>query len=442
MTGIKNTKTGNQVRAKASSVSRRTVLGGAMGVAAAMVGARLLLPRNAWATSADAPETTKATFGFIALMDAAPLIIAQAKGFFVKHGMPDVQVQKQASWGATRDNLELGSAGGGIDGAHILSPMPYLMASGKITKNNVKLPMYLLARLNTDGQAISVAEAYKHLKIGADAKPLKEAFAKSAASGNEVKCAMTFPGGTHDMWIRYWLAAAGIDPDKDISLITVPPPQMVANMKVDAMEAFCVGEPWNKQLINQGIGYTACLTGELWRGHPEKALAMRADWVDKHPKAATAILMAVQEAAAWCEANIEEMVNIVSGREWIKIPVEDVMDRAKGLFDYGNGRVVNDSPGTMKYWKEFASYPFQSHDLWFLVENQRWGMLPIDLDRQALIKQVNREDLWRDAAKALGVSAAEIPQGPSRGVEKFFDGKTFDPANPEAYLKSLDIKRI
>ena len=100
---------------------------------------------------------------------------------------------------------------------------------------------------------------------------------------------MTFPGGTHDLWIRYWLAAGGIDPDKDVSTIVVPPPQMVANMKVGNMDAFCVGEPWNEQLVNQGIGFTAATTGEIWKKHPEKALGMRADWVDKNPDAAKAL---------------------------------------------------------------------------------------------------------------------------------------------------------
>ena len=117
---------------------------------------------------------------------------------------------------------------------------------------------------------------------------------------------MTFPGGTHDLWIRYWLAAGGIDPDKDIETIVVPPPQMVANMKVGTMDAFCVGEPWNEQLVHQKIGYTALTTGELWKNHPEKALGMRADWVDKYPKAAKALLMAVMEAQQWCDEDGEQ----------------------------------------------------------------------------------------------------------------------------------------
>jgi nitrate/nitrite transport system substrate-binding protein len=353
-------------------------------------------------------------------------------------------VEKQASWAATRDNLELGAGAGGIDGAHILTPMPYHLAIGKITKNNIKVPMNILARLNTNGQAISVSQSYADVAVGLDSKNLKTRLAALSASGDSVKCAMTFPGGTHDCWIRYWLAAGGIDPDRDVSVIVVPPPQMVANMKVKPMEAFCVGEPWNAQLVNQKIGYTALTTGEIWKDHPEKAFAMRADWVAKYPKAAKAALMAVLEAQMWCDKaeNKEEMCKIVSGREWFKVPVEDILERTKGNFDLGLGRTYKDSPLLMKFWNDFASYPFQSHELWFLTENQRWGILPANLDTAALIKSVNREDLWREAAKALGVPSAEIPTSTSRGPEKFFDGIVFDPANPAAYLAAQKIKRI
>ena len=233
---------------------------------------RTAFPSGVWAAPADTPETRRAVLGFIALTDSAPLIIAKEKGYYARYGLPDVEVLKQASWGTTRDNLELGSAAGGIDGAHILTPMPYLISTGKVTKNNVRLPMYILARLNTNGQCISVAKRYLDLKVGTDASALKQGFAARVSSGKAVKVAVTFPGGTHDLWMRYWLAAGGIDPDKDVSTIVVPPPQMVANMKVDTMEAFCVGEPWNAQLVNQKFGYTALTTGELWKDHPEKSL--------------------------------------------------------------------------------------------------------------------------------------------------------------------------
>ncbi|MDF0552926.1 CmpA/NrtA family ABC transporter substrate-binding protein [Kamptonema sp. UHCC 0994] len=386
---------------------------------------------------ADAPEVTTAKLGFIALTDSAPLIIAKEKGLFEKYGMKDVQVAKQASWPVTRDNLELGSSGGGIDGAHILSPMPYMMSLGTITKGNQPIPMYILARLNTNGQGISLSKKYLDLKIGTDSKALKSSLTKDSKFGT------TFPGGTHDLWMRYWLAAGGIDPDNDVSVVPVPPPQMVANMKVNNLEAFCVGEPWNAQLVTQKVGYSALITGELWKDHPEKALGLRADWVDKNPKAAKAITMAVLEAQQWCEKpeNKEEMSKIISEDKWLKVANQDIVGRIKGQIDYGTGRVEANSPLLMKFWADNASYPYKSHDTWFLTENIRWGNIPANTDLKAIVDKVNREDIWKEAAKALGVPAAEIPTTTSRGVETFFDGIKFDPEKPEEYLKSLAIKK-
>src|SRR4051812_25748494 len=428
---------------KPPGFSRRHILKAGAGTAALLAAARLNFPAGAFAQGAG-PEVKGAKLGFIALTDASPLFVAKEKGIFAKYGMPDVEVQKQASWGTTRDNLVLGSEGNGIDGAHILTPMPYLISAGKVTQNNQPTPMYIMGRLNLNGQCISVAKEYSDIKVGVDAAPFKAALEKKKASGKAVKAAMTFPGGTHDLWIRYWLAAGGIDPDKDIETIVVPPPQMVANMKVGTMDCFCVGEPWNLQLINQGIGYTAVNTGEIWNKHPEKSFGMRAAFVDKYPKATKAILMAVLEAQQWADKaeNKQELAAIMAKRQWINCPVEDVYDRTAGKFDYGNGKVVENSPHIMKYWRDFASYPFQSHDLWFLTEDIRWGKFEPNFDTAGLIKKVNREDLWREAAKQLNVPAAEIPTSTSRGRETFFDGKVFDPENPSAYLKSLSIKRV
>jgi nitrate/nitrite transport system substrate-binding protein len=430
------------MQSKTTTVTRRSVLqasaalGGA-GLAGAFPGIVM--------AQGTALETKAAKLGFIALTDAAPLFVADEKGFFKKHGMTDVEVLKQSSWGATRDNLVLGSKSNGIDGAHILSPMPYLITSGAVTANNVQVPIQILARLNLGGQCISVANEYKDLKVGLDTKAFKKALlAKRVKTGKAVNAAMTFPGGTHDMWIRYWMAAGGVDPNRDINTITVPPPQMVANMKVGSMDSFCVCEPWNLQLIHQKIGYTAITTSELWMNHPEKAFAMRADYVQQNPNATKALLKAVMEAQMWCEdpKNRAEVAEICSRRRWINAPLEDIVDRLKGDFDYGTGRVEANSRFQMRYWKDQASYPFQSHDLWFLTENIRWGYLPPNIDTKALIAKVNREDIWRTAAKELGVAAKDIPSSTSRGVEKFFDGKVFDPANPKKYLDSLEIKNI
>ncbi|GGJ79444.1 CmpA/NrtA family ABC transporter substrate-binding protein [Pseudomonas matsuisoli] len=437
-------KTGKE---KLASEPRRTFIKQTLGVlgGAAVMG---MLPPGmssaVWAAGSDAVETTKAKLGFIPLTDAAPLFVADEKGFFAKHGMTDVEVVKQSSWGTTRDNLVLGSGSGGIDGAHILSPMPYLISAGKVTTNNTPLPMYLLARLNLNGQGISISNEFKDLTLTTDASSFKKAIADKVASGKKVSAAMTFPGGTHDLWIRYWMAAAGIEPNKDLPTIVVPPPQMVANMKVGNMDAFCVGEPWNAQLINQNIGYSAVTTGELWKNHPEKAFGMRADWVDANPNAAKALLKAIMEAQMFCEdmANKEEVAEICAKRRWIGAPAKDFLARLQGTFDFGTGRVEEKSPHLMRFWSEHASYPFQSHDLWFLTENKRWGYLPTDFDSQALVAKVNREDIWRAAAGEMGLPAEQIPTSKSRGVETFFDGKTFDPENPQAYLDSLSIKAL
>ena len=427
--------------------SRRALIkqgAAAAGTAALFTAIRAAFPAGAFAEAKEGPEITKATFGFIALTDASALIVAKEKGFFKKHGLPDADVVKQASWGTTRDNLELGSDKGGIDGAHILTPMPYLMTTGKITKNSQPVPMNLLARLNTNGQAISVTKDLLDKGIQAKAPALKDEVAKLKAAGKDPKAAMTFRGGTHDLWIRYWLAAGGIDPDKDIATIVVPPPQMVANMKVGNMDAFCVGEPWNEQLVNQGIGFTACTTGEIWFKHPEKALGLRAEWVDKHPNATKALLMAVMEAQQWCEKmeNKQELAEIVGKRQWFNVPVPDIIGRLKGDVNYGNGRIEKGTKQYMKFWSEHASYPFKSHDLWFVTEDIRWGKFEPSTDAKALVNKVNREELWREAAKDLSVPVADIPPTPSRGKETFFDGKVFDPDNPSAYLKSLTIKRV
>jgi nitrate/nitrite transport system substrate-binding protein len=406
--------------------------------AALLAAAKAATPRGAFAQGSTTPEVRKATLGFIALTDAAPLIIAREKGLFAKHGMPEVEVTRQASWGATRDNLVLGGGRGGIDGCHLLTPMAYLIHMGRVVQNSQPVPMAILARLNTNGQGISVAA--KHAALGArlDAAPLRRAL------NSDSKVAMTFRGGTHDMWIRYWLAAAGIDPERDVSTIVVPPPQMVANMRVGTMDAFCVGEPWNAQLVAQRLGYTALVTGELWKDHPEKAFALRGEFVQQNPRATEAMTAAVIEAARWCDeaANKEEMCAILARRAWFNVPVTDILGRMRGEVDYGDGRRETRPDITMKFWRDHASYPFRSHDLWFLTENIRWGILPEGLDTAPLVQQVNREDIWRAAAARAGVPNAETPSGTSRGRETFFDGKVFDPENPAAYLSSLSIKKL
>ncbi len=393
------------------------------------------------------PEVKTVKLGYLPIVEAAPLIVAKEKGLFAKYGMSDVEIAKQANWGSARDNVKIGSAGGGIDGGQWQMPMPYLISEGIIT-DNTKVPMYVLAQLNTQGNGIAIAN--KHLGKGLSLQVTEQVafFNKLKSEGTKFKAAYTFPKANQEFWIRYWLAGNGIDPDAEVELLTVPTAQTVADMKRGAMDAFSTGDPWPYRIVTDKIGFISALTAEIWKNHPEEYLAIRKDWVDRYPKATKAILKALMEAQQWCDNfdNRKELASILSKREYFNVSEAILIDPLMGKYNLGE-RSVNDQSMAPLYWKDgkgSVSYPYQSHDLWFLTESVRWGFLPKETLTKAkdLIKQVNREDIWREAAKELGVAATDIPTSTSRGVEEFFDGTKFDPENPQAYLNSLKIKRV
>ncbi|MBD2201214.1 ABC transporter substrate-binding protein [Calothrix sp. FACHB-1219] len=398
------------------------------------------------------PETATVKLGYIPIVEAAPLIIAKEKGLFAKHGM-NVELAKQASWGAARDNLEIGSAGGGIDGGQWQMPMPHLITEGLITKGNQKIPMYVLCQLITHGNGIAIANKHQGKGISLQLASAKSIFTQLKSS-TPFTAAFTFPHVNQDLWIRYWLAAGGIDPDADVKLLTVPAAQTVANMKTGTMDAFSTGDPWPFRIVKDKIGYMAALTAEIWKNHPEEYLAIRADWVDKHPKATKAILKGIMEAQQWLDNfdNRKEAAQILAARNYFNLPSPEILaDPYQGKYDMGDGRKIDDKTMAAYYWKDekgSVSYPYKSHDLWFITENVRWGFLPKDYiannaaKAKELINKVNREDIWKEAAKELGIAAADIPTNTSRGVEEFFDGSKFDPEKPEEYLKSLKIKKV
>jgi len=397
------------------------------------------------------PETTKVKLGYIPIVESAAMIVAQEKGFFAKYGMTEVELSKQPNWASARDNVTIGSQGGGIDGGQWQMPMPHLISEGIITNGN-KVPMYVLAQLNTHGNGIAIAGIHAgkgvHLDISGAADYIKSF---PSNQGRKFKAAHTFPNVNQDFWIRYWFAAGGINPDTDIDLLAVPPAGTVQEMRNGTMDAFSTGDPWPYRIIADQIGHMSALTAQIWKFHPEEYLAIRADWVDQNPKATKAILKGLMEAQQWCDnpSNRPELVSIVSGRNYFNIPPEILEPPYAGKYTMGDGQPdVDDFKMGPLYWKDdigSVSYPYKSHDLWFLTETLRWGFHKgqiNDFDQiQQIIDRVNREDLWREAATEAGFSA-DIPTSTSRGVEIFFDGKTFDPTNPQEYLNSLTIKNI
>ena len=396
------------------------------------------------------PETTKVKLGFTPIFEAAPLIIAQEKGFFAKYGMTEVEVSKQANWGSARDNVEIGSAGGGIDGGQWQMPMPYLITEGLITKNNTKIPMYVLAMLNTQGNGIAIAKNQQGKGIGLDVSKAKDYIVGLKTAGTPFRAAFTFPKANQDFWIRYWLAAGGINPDTDVALSTVPAAQTVANMKTGAMEGFSTGDPWPARIVSDGIGFMAALTAQIWPYHPEEYFAMRADWADKNPKATKALLKGIMEAQQWCDKpeNRKEMAQILSTAKYFNVPASILEPPLMGNYVMGDGQPeIKDFEKGVLYWKSprgSVSYPYKSLDLWFITESVRWGFLPPEYLTTAknLIDKVNKSDIWKEAAKEASIPEADIPTSDSRGVEKFFDGKEFNPDNPKAYLDSLALKKM
>ena len=401
------------------------------------------------AQAAQKLETNTINLGFIPILEAAPLVLGVEKGFFARHGLT-VNLSKQANWSSARDNVVLGGSGGGIDGGQWQLPMPQMIGEGAIT-NGKKVPMYILAMLMSQGNGIAAANDVKNGNLTVDLKSSPGFFQKfNQEEGRKFRAAYTFPKANQDMWIRYWLAAGGVDPDKDVELLTVPTPETLQGMKNSTMEAFSTGDPWPSRIAKDNIGYLAATTGQIWKAHPEEYLAVRADWVDKHPKAAVALLKGLIEAQMWLDKpeNKNEAAKILASRKWFNVPTDVLESSLKGQYKIGaNGIPVNDPKLAPLYWSSdrgVISYPYKSLTLWFLIESLRWNFYPGVVDNieeaKAINERVTRDDLWLQAARDLGLPAAEIPTSPSRGKEVFFDGVTYDPANPQAYLNSLKIK--
>src|SRR3954463_1077599 len=410
---------------------RRFLLTGtkAAGIAALLGG----LPRG-WVGSVyadDSPETTSLKFGMIALTDNSPIVIAHEKGLFKKYGNKSV-VSKGANWAAIRDSLSSGD----LQATHMLLGMPIASTMGLL--GSPKKPMVVPWLLNRNGQSISLKKSFMG-KVKDDPKDLKPFVQKAKGLGEPLTFAMTFPPGTHAMWTRYYLGAGGINPDKDISLIVVPPPQMVANMRIGKMDGFCVGEPWNARLIADGIGYTSLNTQDIWKDHPEKVCAFLGDFAAKNPKTVKAVLKALHEASVWLDdlKNRPEQAEIVSRPTYINCPKEIILGRLLGDYDFGDGRKKKDA-NYMIYHDRNCNYPQAKYAIWWLTQFRRWGMVSGAPDYAGVAKQVMRADLYEEAMKEIGYQHG----GANNDPETLFDKVTFDPTKPEEYARGFAVNNL
>jgi nitrate/nitrite transport system substrate-binding protein len=412
---------------KRSALSRRSFI--KIGGAAGLTIPALLNNRVSWAS--DAPETPDLKLGIIALTDCSPIVIAHEKGLFKKYGI-NATVSKGASWAAIRDAL----SNGDIQGTHMLIGMPIASTMGLL--GSPKKPMVIPWMLNRNGQSITLKTELKG-RVQADPKALKPFAMEAKSKGAPLTFAMTFPPGTHAMWTRYWLGAGGINPDKDVSLVVIPPAQMVANMKVGKMDGFCVGEPWNARAIADGIGFTAINTQDIWKDHPEKVCAFTAEFADKNPKTVKAVCKALHEASVWLDdlKNRPEQAQLVSKATYINCPPELILGRMQGHYDFGDGRKKED-PNYMIFSSRNCNYPQPKFAMWWLTQFRRWGMVPTEPDYAGVAKQVMRHDIYEEAMKELGYKHG----GRSDKPETMFDGAVFDPAHPEKFAQSFEIHNL
>jgi len=408
-----------------ADLSRRRVLQAASAVA---MGAATGLPSTrAWGQGSDKPEKEEVRIGFIPLTDCASVVMASVLGFDKKYGIKIIPT-KEASWAGVRDKL----VNGELDMAHVLYGLVYGVHLGV---SGPKKDMAVLMTLNNNGQAITLSKKLAD-KGAVDGASLAKVM---ATDKRDYTFAQTFPTGTHAMWLYYWLASVGINPLKDAKVITVPPPQMVANMRVGNMDGYCVGEPWGHRAIMDGIGITAVTTQDIWPDHPEKVLGTTAEFVKKYPNTARAVVMAVLEASRWIDAGLQnkmKMAETVADKAYVNTSVDAINQRILGRYQNGLGKTWDD-PNHMKFFNDGAvTFPYLSDGMWFLTQHKRWGLIKDHPDYLGVAKQINQIDLYKQAASALKVS---VPKDAMRS-SKLIDGVVWDGKEPAKYADGFKVR--
>lgn len=393
-------------------------------------------------------EKTELTIGFIPLTDCASLAVAREKGFFKKYGL-NVTLSKEASWANIRDKLAFGM----LDAAQMLATMPI---SSSLGMGSWKKETVTALVLGVNGNAITVSshlyEQLKQLNPEFDqqrpvtAETLKQLIDIRKTDGQEpLTFAHVFPASTHNYFLRYWLASAGIDPDNDVSLSVIPPQQMVQNLEANIVDGFCVGEPWNQYAINAGIGHALITSYEIWNNAPDKVLGVNKEWAVNNPNTHKALIKALIEAAAWIDIkdNRLEVAEIVSREEYTNIPIAIISPPLSGQYKYHAETATVSMPDFNVFNNYNASFPWHSHAAWYISQMQRWGDLSDSINVNETIKNIYWVDFYREVVNEMGLDSPtanvkaegqhtdnwEIDSHQGKQVmasDLFFDKKTFN----------------
>ena len=374
------------------------------------------------------PPKKVVKLGFIALTDCAPLVMAKELGLFAKYGI-EIQLTKEASWAVIRDKI----LNGELDGAHCLFSMPFSVYTGIGGKAGSEMKIAMV--LNNNGQAITLSKDFCGMVGFRDLKKVAPAI-KSLKTRKEVTFAMTFPGGTHDIWLRNWLAAAGVN-SKSVGIITIPPPQMVANMKVDNMEGYSVGEPWNGVAAAQGIGFTHISSQDIWKNHPEKALVVNKTFASANKEDLKNVMKAVLEACKWLDnmSNRKKASSTLTKPNYVNAPLQVIEARLLGSYEIGCDL------GVHKYKDDYMLYfnnglvtaPRKAHGMWFLAQYMRFGMISTAPNYKEIADKLILDELYEEVAKSMGIA---VPDDGMKPFKTNLESTIFDPANPAKYLST------
>jgi NitT/TauT family transport system ATP-binding protein len=393
------------------------------------------------------------TAGFLPLLDSVLLVLAREKGFAEAEGL-DLHLARETSWANIRDRAALGH----FDVAQMLAPMP-LAASLGLTPLATPMITPMILGLGNNGvtvsaglwQAMAAEGAPGDLAAGPAGAALKHVV---DTSPRRLRFGVVHQTSSHNYELRYWMAASGIVPDRDVEIVVLPPPLLPDALGSGGIDGYCVGEPWNSVGVAQKGAHIATVKASIWRASPDKVLGMRADWAQANMETVAALMRAIHRAALWCAetANHPEIASIMSGPHYLGQPAEIVARALDGRFDIGNG-VIRTAPDHFVPYAGAANFPWKSHALWYYSQMVRWGEVAHTAANAATALACFRPDLYRQVLGSLGVptpladfkvegSVAEptaipsSPEGLTLLPDGFFDGIAFDPDRLDSYIES------
>ena len=372
--------------------------------------------------------------GFIPLLDCAPLAAAAALGFAEQEGV-DLTLMRETSWANIRDRVVVGH----FDVAHMLGPMPIASTLGI---GHLKVPMAAPLALGRGGNAITVSTALWEVmgehgaQIGGSAQLQGQALrravqARRQAGRSTLTFAVVYPFSSHNYLLRYWLHASGVDPDRDVRLVVIPPPMLVDAMREGQIDGFCVGEPWSSVAVAAGVGSIALPTTAIWERSPEKVLAGRLEWCQRNPDLLQSLIRAVHCAAVWCETpqNHGQLARLLAEPRYIGTPAEILLRGLRNQLVLAPGAALRDAPGFYEIERNSALAPRLEHALWFYSQMVRWGQIEHSAANLLQVRAVYRPDLYE-----VGLVAAA-----KADIAPFFDGRVFDDRDIEGYLRGMMV---